>query len=373
MNIGFDAKRIFHNRTGLGNYGRDITRIMSEYFPENSYFLYNPKPSASKLFTPNGVNVFEISPRKPLSRFFYNFWRQYGVGKELIRDKIDLFHGLSGEIPIKRKGSNIPVIVTVHDLIFLRFPQFYSFFDRKIHQLKHRHACRNADMVVAVSEQTKRDVVKFFGVPEEKVKVIYQGCQDVFKQAYEKEEIERTRKNFGLPEQYILNVGTIEERKNILAGVKAIKDIDTHLAIVGGKTPYTQKVKDYITENKMEGKVTFLKGVSNRDLAILYQGASLFVYPSFFEGFGIPIIEALFSETPVITSKGGCFGEAGGEGALYIDPENVEELSDAIKTVLFNQEMQKKLIENGRKHIKIFSDEYIGSQYMELYKMLVSK
>jgi len=96
MNIGFDAKRIFHNRTGLGNYSRDITRIMSEYFPENKYYLYNPKPASNKLFTPNEINVHEITPRKPFSRFFYNIWRQYGVGKELIRDQIDLFHGLSG-------------------------------------------------------------------------------------------------------------------------------------------------------------------------------------------------------------------------------------------------------------------------------------
>jgi glycosyltransferase involved in cell wall biosynthesis len=373
MNIGFDAKRIFHNRTGLGNYSRDITRIMSEYFPENEYFLYNPKPAPNKLFTPNEINVHEITPRKPFSRVFYNIWRQYGVAKELNRDQIDIFHGLSGEIPVQRKGSKIPTLVTVHDLIFLRFPQFYSFFDRNIHKIKHRHACRNADIVVAVSEQTKRDVVQFFGVPEKKVKVIYQGCQDVFKHTYPQVEIEKVRLRVGLPEKYILNVGTVEERKNILAGVKAIKDIDIHLAIVGGETPYTQTVKDYITKNKMESKVSFLRGISNEELAMLYQGASLFIYPSLFEGFGIPIIEALFSDTPVITSKGGCFGEAGGAGSLYIDAQKADELREAIVKVLTDSELRERMVLAGREHVKKFSDEFIADQYIGLYRSFLSE
>jgi len=227
-------------------------------------------------------------------------------------------------------------------------------------------------MVVAVSEQTKRDVVHFFDVPEEKVKVIYQGCQDVFKHAYPQEEIEQVRIKAGLPEKYILNVGTVEERKNILAGVKAIKDIDIHLAVVGGETPYKQRVKDYIVKNRMEHKVSFLKGISNKELAMLYQGAALFIYPSLFEGFGIPIIEALYSGTPVITSKGGCFGEAGGQGSLYVEPQNEEELKNAIVKVLSDDNLSKEMIQKGKVHLRKFSDEYIADRYMDLYSSLIA-
>lgn len=371
MNIGYDAKRIFHNRTGLGNYSRDITRIMSKFHPENTYYLYNPKPSENNLFVPNETNVHEVTPRKPFGRIFYNLWRQYGVGKELLRDKIDLFHGLSGEIPVQRKEKKIPVLVTVHDLIFLRYPRFYSFFDRNIHKIKHQHACCNADVIVAVSEQTRRDVVQFFGVPAQKVKVIYQGCQDVFKHTYSKEEIEKVRIKAGLPEKYILNVGTVEERKNILTGVKAIRDIDIHLAIVGGETPYAQTVRSYISKNKMEGKVSFLKGISNKELAMLYQGASLFIYPSLFEGFGIPIIEALYSGTPVITSKGGCFSEAGGPESIYVNPGNVEELKQAIETSINDTGFKNRIGNKTSDHLIKFSDEFIAEQYMQLYQSMI--
>jgi glycosyltransferase involved in cell wall biosynthesis len=371
MNIGYEAKRIFHNRTGLGNYSRDIVRIMSEYYPDNQYFLYNPKVSFDKLFISNEKNVHEILPRKAFDKAFNNIWRQHGVRKEIIRDKIDLFHGLSGEIPIRLKNSKIPVLVTIHDLIFLRFPHFYSLFDRKIHKVKARHACQHANIVIAVSEQTKRDVIDFFNIPEEKVKVIYQGCQDIFKHTYPTEEIETLKKKMKLPKNYILNVGTIEERKNILTGVKAIKDIDTHLAIIGGETAYTQKVKDYIARENLESKVSFLKRVTNKELAMLYQGASLFIYPSLFEGFGIPIIEALYSKTPVVTSTGGCFGEAGGASSIYVDPSDHEQLAFEIKRVLNDNSLRQNMIEAGLKHAEKFCDKGIADNYIKLYKSVV--
>ncbi|WP_291855912.1 glycosyltransferase [Marinilabilia sp.] len=371
MRIAYDAKRVYHNFTGLGNYSRDLIRILKQFFPRNQYLLYNPKASKKHVFDVDNKHVVEIRPKGKFFKLFPSVWRQFKIVNDLKRDGVKLFHGLSGEIPTGLKQHGIKSMVTVHDLIFLRFPKFYSFFDREIHTIKARHSTRNADVVVAVSEQTKNDVVEFFGVDPSKIRVIYQGCQDIYKQKFPAEEIERVRKKYNLPEQYLLNVGTIEERKNILLGVKAIKDLDTHLAIVGSETEYTSRVKEYILHNEMGDKVSFLKGVPNDELAMLYQGASLFVYPSLFEGFGIPIIEALFSDTPVVTSKGGCFGEAGGAGSLYIDPFSVEELKDAIVKVLTDSALRERLVVSGREHVKKFSDEFIADQYMALYRSLL--
>ena len=373
MRIAYDAKRVFHNFTGLGNYSRDLIRILKQFYPGNQYLLYNPKPPKRKVFDVDNKNVLEIRPKGRFFMMLPSLWRQFKIVNDLKRDGVKLFHGLSGEIPTGLARHGIKSMVTVHDLIFLRFPKFYSFFDREIHTLKARHSTQNADVVVAVSEQTKRDVVEFFGVDANKIKVIYQGCQDVFKRKFPADEIEHVRKKYQLPRQYLLNVGTIEERKNILLGVKAIKDLDTHLAIVGSETEYTQKVKEYIRQNGLENKVSFLKGVPNEELAMLYQGASLFIYPSLFEGFGIPIIESLFSETPVITSKGGCFGEAGGEGSIYINPGSVEELKEAIEKVLSDKALQEEMVVAGREHVRKFSDDYIARQYMELYESLLSQ
>lgn len=373
MRIAYDAKRVYHNFTGLGNYSRDLIRILKQFFPGNQYLLYNPKAPKKHVFDADNKHVVEIRPEGTFFKLLPSVWRQFKIVNDLKRDGVKLFHGLSGEIPTGLKQHGIKNVVTVHDLIFLRFPKFYSFFDRKIHTVKARHSTRNADVVVAVSEQTKNDVVEFFGVDPSKIKVIYQGCQDVYKKEFPAHEIERVRKKFNLPEQYLLNVGTIEERKNILLGVKAIRDLDTHLAIVGSETEYTSRVKEYIQQNGMENKVSFLKGVPNDELAMLYQGASVFIYPSLFEGFGIPIIEALFSDIPVITSKGGCFGEAGGSGSIYIDAFSVEELKDAIVRLLSDQKLREKMVLSGREHVKKFSDEFIADQYMSLYRSLLSE
>lgn len=365
--IGFDAKRIYHNRTGLGNYSRDLVCILSKYHPENQYILYNPKKGKKSIFKCDNKNVKEALPSSAINKFFYNLWRQKFISVDLLKDDIQIFHGLSGEIPHGLKKKGIKTVVTVHDLIFLRYPQFYSIFDRYIHKLKARYAVKNADVVVAVSEQTKKDIIEFFGVKPDKIKVVYQGCQDVFKQSFSLEARNLVLRKFNLPDNYILNVGTIEERKNILVGIKAIEDIDTHLVIVGSETSYSQKVKEYIADKQMESKVSFLKGVSNEELAMLYQSAQLFIYPSLFEGFGIPIIEALFCGTPVITSKDGCFAEAGGPSSIYVDATSIYELKQAVITVLSDGNLRARMIQQGHQYAQRFTPEYIGKSFMNIY------
>lgn len=371
MKIGFDAKRVFHNRTGLGNYSRDLVRILSVFYPVNHYYLYNPKKSKTLTFQYSSDNVKESLPSNGLFRYFHNLWRQFFIASDLLKDGIQIFHGLSGEIPYGLKRKGIKTVVTVHDLIFMRFPQFYSFFDRKIHKAKARYAIKNADVVVAVSEQTKTDVVEFFGIDPKKIKVIYQGCHDVFKQIFPAAKRDEVRQKFNLPKNYILNVGTIEARKNILTGVKAIKDIDTHLVIVGSETSYFKEVKSFINENNLGSKVTFLKGVTTEELAILYQSASLFIYPSLFEGFGIPIIEALFSGTPVISSEGGCFAEAGGPASIYVDPQSPEALKAAIENVLSNEKQRTQMIEQGYVYAKRFTQAYIADSFAKVYDSII--
>ncbi|WP_227625322.1 glycosyltransferase [Geofilum rubicundum] len=141
---------------------------MSQHYPDNKYLLYNPKESKNNLFLNSFDNVTEKRPKNKRDTFFYNLWRQKNVCKDLLHDQVDIFHGLTGEIPLGIRKTGIPVVVTIHDLIFLRFPKFYSFIDYKIHKYKAQYAVNNADMVVAVSEQTKQDIIDFFGIDAEK-------------------------------------------------------------------------------------------------------------------------------------------------------------------------------------------------------------
>ncbi len=370
MNIGYEAKRIFHNKTGLGNYSRDLVRILATYFPENNYFLYNPKKNNETLFSPNSSVLIEKLPSTSFYKKFYNLWRQKGILSDLKSDNIDVFHGLSGEIPTGLKNNNIKSVVTIHDLIFMRYPNLYSFFDRKIHYYKFKKSAQNANLVIAISEQTKLDIITYLKIPSEKIKVVYQGCQDVFKQNYTEIEKQKVALKYHLPEEFILNVGTIEERKNAFNIVKAIKNINTKLVLVGKETEYSNKIKTYIKENNLTEKVIFLKGLSSQELAITYQLASVFVYPSIFEGFGIPIIEALFSKTPVITTNSGVFPEAGGPNSIYVDPNNIEELTIEIEKLLNDKTLRTEISNKGFEFVQKFNDNVIASQIMECYKSL---
>jgi glycosyltransferase involved in cell wall biosynthesis len=367
MNIGFEAKRVFHNKTGLGNYSRDLIHLLSHYFPENKYFLYNPKPAKQNLFAANNSTVFERKPSTPFYSKFYNLWRQKGIVNDLEKDNITIFHGLSGEIPRGLKAKNIRSVVTIHDLIFVRFPNLYSFFDRRIHFYKFKKAAQEAAIIIAISEQTKNDIIEFLKIDASKIKVIYQGCHAAFKQTYTTEEKNTLISKFNLPSSFILNVGTIETRKNVLLAVKAIKNIDICLVIVGNETPYTIEVKNYIKENNLDHKVLFLKGLSINELAILYQLAKIFVYPSLYEGFGIPIIEALYSKTPVITSSGGVFPEAGGPNSIYVDSKNVAEMQEAIQRLLHNDNLRIEISRLGLEFVQKFNDKNIALAINQLY------
>src|SRR5690554_6805482 len=201
-------------------------------------FFYPVQKHSCKFIIRNASYIFRKYLKSSFIKpSFYLFYFQ--------KDNIEIYHGLSGEIPIGLP-KNVKSVVTIHDLIFMRYPELYSFFDRKIHFWKFRYAAKKADCVIAISEQTKRDIVEFLKINPEKIKVVYQGCADVFKENFSSEEKESVRKKFNLPEKFVLNVGTIEERKNALTIVKAIHDLDIKLVLVGRKTKYYQKIEDYV-------------------------------------------------------------------------------------------------------------------------------
>ena len=371
MKIGFEAKRVYHNTTGLGNYGRDLLRSLARLYPQNYYFLYHPKKRQSPLFTIDAPCVVEKLPSTNFYKKFKNYWRQKGIVTDLVKDDIHLFHGLSGELPSGLKKRNIKSVVTIHDLIFIRYPSLYSFFDRKIHFYKFKKAANNADIIIAISEQTKQDVIEFLKVDAHKIKVIYQSCHQAFKEHYSEKEKEIVRSKHGLPDQFLLNVGTLEERKNAFSIVKAIKDVDMTLVLIGRETAYSDRIKTYIDAHHLSDKIIFLSHITIKELAVIYQLATLFIYPSIFEGFGIPIIEALYAKTPVITTKSGVFPEAGGPNSVYIDPTNVEELKEKILLLMGNESLRNDISEKGYTFVQKFSEAQQADRMMQVYTDLL--
>ncbi len=371
MIIGFDAKRMFCNQRGLGNYSRDLIRILSEYYPENTYHLYTPQIKVN--VETNSLKTTIHKPHGIFSALPHSFWRTYRIKNEILKNGDQIFHGLSQELPAGLQKTNVKKIITFHDAIFVRFPELYDPFYRRIITLKTKHACRYADKIIAISEQSKRDAIQYFDADEKKVEVIYQGCNNIFRQKISTDVKEYIRRKYSLPEQFLLYVGAIEKRKNIETLLRAISilNFDITLVIVGRETNYSKVIRQLTTNLNLTEKVIYLQNTSTNELPAIYQLSKIFIFPSIFEGFGIPILEALSSGTPVISSKGSCFEETGGANSVYFDSKNHNELADAIQKILANESLQKKMITEGYKYAENFTDERIAEKLNYLYKSIL--
>ncbi|TDX83060.1 glycosyltransferase family 4 protein [Epilithonimonas xixisoli] len=363
MKIAYDAKRIFSSWSGLGNYSRDLVRVLSTYFPDNQYLLFNKKKSERGEAILKLPNVTFVQTTKG------TLSRQLKTGIDAQNNNADIFHGLSGELPLKWNKKPIKKVVTIHDLIFERFPEYYTWLDRRIHFWKFKKAAVAADKIIAISEQTKLDIIHYLKVPESKIEVVYQGCHASFKEKQSQEILDQIKEKFHLPEKFLLNVGTIEPRKNLLNVVKALKDSKIPLVVVGTKKPkYFKLIEKEIKKGKVE--VHFLQSVSMEELSAIYKLAEIFIYPSFFEGFGIPVIEALYSETVVITSNTSCLPEAGGPDSVYIDPKNIADVKSKINFLWNNEPERKRRAEKGLEFVQKFNDEVIARDVMKVYESL---
>lgn len=363
MIIAYDAKRFFHNTSGLGNYSRDLVRILATHFPQNQYLLLN------KNLSERGNSILALPNVRFVPTSAGTMSRQLKMGIDAQHQHANIFHGLSGELPLRWEPKPIKKVVTIHDLIFLRFPKYYSWFDRKIHLWKFKKAAKTADHIIAISEQTRQDIIKFLKTDERKVTVVYQGCHQSFKEKPAEDFLEKVRSKFNLPKQFVLNVGTVEDRKNLLNLVKALAGSHIPLVVVGKKNKaYFRKIEKFIKKNNIE--IYFLEQVSMEELAAVYRLATIFAYPSFFEGFGIPVIEALYSETVVVTSNLSCLPEAGGPDSVYVDPRNVNDIRAKIKFLWDNEPERKRREEKGLGFVQQFNDDVIAENLMAVYKRL---
>lgn len=372
MIVGFDAKRAFQNFTGLGNYSRMLICGLAQEHNEVRSFLYAPEMSGEyKSYFSGYAN---ISTRQPsgIDRSVPNIWRRWGVAVHLKGDKIDIFHGLSHELPHGIPHS-IKKVVTMHDLIVWRYPQYYKPFDRMMHRIKQRHACRIADVAVAISHQTKRDLIDIMHVPESKIRVIYQSCDPIFWKPVSEQDKAEVRETYNLPEKYIVCVGSIEERKNQLSAIRALSELpeEVHLVIVGHPHGgYQRDLNSEIRRRKLAARVHIISNADFADFPALYANAIASVYVSRFEGFGIPILESMCCDTPVVTSNISSMPEAGGEAALYASPDKPDEIAAQLNKIIADPQLRSQLVELGRKQRQQFTQQKIIADFYSLYTEL---
>jgi glycosyltransferase involved in cell wall biosynthesis len=265
-------------------------------------------------------------------------------------------------------------VVTIHDLIFERYPELYPAIDRRIYRWKFRSAAERAGLVVAISEQTRADLVERYGVDPARIRVVYQGCHPAFQAPLAPGALAEAARRLELPPRFLLSVGTVERRKNLGLTVRALAGLpaDVALGVVGRETPYAGEVRAEARRLGVEGRLRFLRGgVRQPDLAALYGRCQALVYPSIFEGFGIPIVEALFTGAPVVTTRGGVFPEAAGPGSAYVDPHDPEELRATLAAILEDDGRRAAMRAAGREHARRFEDEAIAASLFRVYEELL--
>lgn len=377
MRIGYDAKRLFNNFTGLGNYSRFIVKAIHQSNRVDEILLFSPKIKMHPE-TKEFLDVKEYTTVQPPywinSLKLGSFWRTALIKKEAANAGLDIFHGMSHELPAGI-SSVCKSVVTIHDLIFLRYPELYSVLDRWIYERKVKYACKEAHVIVAISEQTKQDLMDYLKVPEEKIKVVYQGCHPNFLKGIEDDEKEAVRDRYVLPQRFILNVGTIEPRKNALLILKAMALLPARdrlpLVIVGRPTKYIEQLRAFAEANQLTEYIHYLHKVSFQDLPAIYRMSEMFIYPSIFEGFGIPLVEAITCKTPVITSTGSCFSEAAGPHAKYVAPDDAQELAITIQQLIQYPEQREEMITNSFQYIQKFDESRIAEDMMAIYHSLL--
>ncbi|MFZ4543806.1 MAG: glycosyltransferase family 4 protein [Saprospiraceae bacterium] len=372
MTIAFDAKRLFQNFTGLGNYSRTLLKNLAKYFPEDDYQLFAPEiklNSSTQFFIDNPAFSTHSAPHP-----FHAVWRTWDVKKDIRKSGAQIFHGLSHEIPMGIQDLQVKTVVTMHDLVFKVYPEYTPALQRKLYDFKFRYACLHSDRIIAISEQTKRDIINFYQIDPAKIIVIYQTCGENFQ--HSEMEVESLQIS-NLPSEYMLYVGSVIERKNLLRIIEAMDIIPDSvrlpLVVVGQGSTYFKKVKEKIAEKKWKDQVYFIEKMIYSQLPALYRGASIFLYPSEYEGFGIPVIEALFSKIPVITSNVSCLPEAAGPSSLLVNPKSSEEIASAIEKSLADSILRQKMIADGLTYAQEnFSSKKVTTQVHQLYQNLLS-
>jgi len=358
MKIGVDASRAFgKERTGTEEYSYQLIKNLAMMdTSRHQIFLYARKNPLIDFDLPTNFQLKIISTNR--------FWTQLGLASEIMMNKPDVLFVPSYAIPQIHPAKTV---VTIHGLEYRYCPECYSLKERLILELNTRSSIKWASKIITPSESTKKDLVELYKVDMDKIKVIYHGANSI---KYQVSSIKcQNKESFG-----ILFIGRLEKRKNLVNLIKAFEifrksyklQATSCKLILAGKAGFGfTEIKKVIESSSYKKDIILKNYVSEEEKSELYKNASLFVLPSFYEGFGLPILEAMSYGTPVICSNVSSLPEAAGDAALLVDPNNPEEIAEAMKKVFSDDNLRKKMIEKGFENVKKFSWEKCARETME--------
>lgn len=377
MRIGFDALRALQNRTGLGNYSRRVLRALHDAGRPLELYLFSSRPARAEysgVAAELGARV--IGPRR-LGALAPGLWRTFRAGRCAASYGVDVYHGLSHEIPRDLPATRVPSVVTFHDLIFERHPEYFPMIDRRSYRWRYRWSALHADRIVAVSSRTRDDLVECYGIDPARISVVPPPADPAFAVTVPAGARTAVRQKYQLPAEYLLAVGTLEPRKNHATLVAAMAAIATAgripLILVGRDGGSTASLRRLIAAKGLVNQVVIRDDVATADLPALVQGAALFLYPSTIEGFGMPIVEALNGRVPVVAASGGHLDDAGGPGTAYEAAGDPAAWAAAIAALLSDTDRTTRMRELGREHARRFEGKVVAAQLLGVYDSLIRR
>jgi glycosyltransferase involved in cell wall biosynthesis len=386
MKIGIDARFLTHpQHGGFKTYTENLVAALARLDRENDYVLYlDREPVAGDLIPQQSNFQTRIVPGS-LPMIGVPWREQVLLSRQATVDRVDLFHAPCLTAPLY---LSCPLVITVHDMIWA-FPERFSqkaklSLKRKFMEWYNYYvpeaATRRASAILTVSHAAENDIRQLLKVPAEKITVTWEAARSSFWKIEDQECLETTRKKYDLHSKFILAIGSADPRKNISALVQAYSLLHRtlqekyHLAVVWTHTHLAEAMSHQIAQLGIEGQVHFLQNVSNEELVHLYNSASLFVFPSLYEGFGLPILEAMACGTPVVAARNSSIPEITGDAALLFDPENVQQIAETITYILSRENVGSALIQNGLARSALFSWEKCAAETLSVYReVLLSK
>ena len=349
LRIAFDAKRYVENRTGLGNYSRWLINGLENNGVE-TWLCHSSAPDNSHRW---------ITPQSPLHKQFPSFWRSRGISNQISSKGVDLYHGLSNAIPFGIHRSGVKTVVTIHDLIQKRYPENYKAIDRTIYNRKINYAQAHADLVICPSQQTKRDLSRYFGTPEGKIEVIPIGFE-LAKTGDKQQEA-----------KHLLCVSSFTRRKNLIRLAKAYEQSSIEMPLIIAGHPGEDLARMRRLAAQIKG-LTLVVGPTDAQLDELYNTALFCVYPSEFEGFGMPVIESFQHNKTLALSKRSSLPEVGGEAAHYFDPGDPSSISRAISELYHSQKLRTALEQRIPEQLAKFESQHCIEAYLSIYNKILS-
>lgn len=373
MKIAIDATIIRKENTGTGFYIINLINGLAKIKDGNDYYIFTSSIQSKEFFNFESSN-FHIVNKNFKNRIFRVIWQFFLLPFELKKLKVGVLHSPNYITPLFKLGFK--VIVTIHDLTFYLFPEKFTVTKRLLFKYMLPLFIKIADKIIAVSNNTKKDILKFFKIPESKIIVTFESYPEYYDKDGYGASVGNTLNNYKIKNKYLLFVGMIEPRKNILSILKAFREIDADLeldlVIAGKKGWYYKEIEEYQSEllnSGIKNNIIFTGYVSEPELKYLYKNAYIFIYPSIYEGFGIPPLQAMVCKVPVITSSLSSLPEVVGDAAIMVNPYDIKEISSAIRILYIDFDKRTELVNKGVIQAKKFSQENFAKNTIEVYKI----